>query len=41
VEGNYLHLYNLMDLDVPDATGIKELKGLLNGLIPLYEVNYR
>lgn len=31
VEGNYSHLYNLMDLDVPDASGIKELKRLLNG----------
>jgi len=32
VEGNYAHLYNLMDLDVPDAAGIKELKRLLNGM---------
>jgi len=31
VEGNYAHLYNLLDLDVPDASGIKELKRLLNG----------
>jgi ATP-dependent DNA helicase 2 subunit 1 len=32
VEGNYAHLYNLMDLDVPDASGIKELKRILNGI---------
>jgi len=33
VEGNYAHLYNLMDLDVPDAEGIKQLKRLINGSI--------
>jgi ATP-dependent DNA helicase 2 subunit 1 len=31
VEGNYSHLYNLMDLEVPEASSIKELKHLLNG----------
>ena len=35
MEGNYSHLYNLMDLDIPDADGIKELKRLLNGSIGL------
>ena len=31
VEGNYSHLYNLMNLDVPDAKSIKVLKSLLHG----------
>ena len=37
VEGNYAHLYNLLDLDVPDASGIKELKRLLNGTPPFLQ----
>jgi ATP-dependent DNA helicase 2 subunit 1 len=33
VEGNYAHLYTLMDLDVPDAKEIKILKRLINGTL--------